>query len=263
VDFVAGDVEDFDLVRRCLEGTAGCIHLAAQTSVPKSLEVPQVTSRTNLLGFVNILEAARHQSVRTVVYASSAAVYGHAQQLPVNESTARVPLSPYGLDKCVNEDYAALFARLSDTRLVGLRYFNAYGPHQDPASPYSGVISRFMERLRTRKAPQIFGDGRQTRDFVYVGDVARANVLALQSAPGGVYNIGTGREVTLLGLLNLLQELTGNGMEPEWLPPRPADILHSCADISAFAGATGFRSETSLRDGLQATLNWLTHTSTG
>lgn len=253
-EFIQGDVEDADEVQRCMQGMSACIHLAGQVSVQQSIETPVGSARTNILGFINVLEASRRTGVQRVVYASSAAVYGHASQLPIVEDAPRAPISPYGLEKCINEDYAALYSKLYGLICVGLRYFNVYGPLQDPASQYSGVITRFTDCLRSKRQPLLYGDGSQSRDFIFVGDVARANQLALESMHSGRFNVGTGVSVTLIQLLTTLSALSNTELIPVSMPAQAGDILLSSADVSAIAVALGFKAQTTLHEGLSVTL---------
>ncbi len=186
---VEGDIRDAPSVQRAMTGVDHILHLAAQVSVRASVEAPALSASHNVAGFLNIADAARRPGVLRLVYASSAAVYGAPRVLPLDEGSACEPLSPYGLEKLVNDQYAALFGRLYGTSMLGLRYFNVYGPRQDPASPYAGVISRFASRLASNEPLSVFGDGQQTRDFIFVKDVARANVAALRSKCNGVLNV--------------------------------------------------------------------------
>jgi len=247
VECVAGSITDPVCLREVCSGADGVFHQAAIVSVPRSVEEPARSHDVNLTGTLQILLAARDAGVRRVVLASSAAVYGDCPRLPLRESECPAPLSPYALQKCAGEAYAALISGLAT---VSLRYFNVYGPGQDPASPYSGVISVFADRIRQGLPLVIHGNGDQTRDFVHVDDVVRANLLAMDpGTPEGVYNIGTGTETSILGLARLLADICGKDPGIIHGPPRAGDIRRSCADISR-ARAVGYAPSVDIRDGL-------------
>ncbi|MBL8471955.1 MAG: NAD-dependent epimerase/dehydratase family protein [Rhodocyclaceae bacterium] len=230
LEIVAGDIRDLATVERCTGGITHVLHLAAQVSVAASVSQPLNSASVNVAGFLNVLEASRKAGVQRLVYASSAAVYGAPRRLPLDEAAPTAPLSPYGLEKLINDQYAELYRDLYGQSNCGLRYFNVYGPRQDPHSPYSGVISIFAQRLRAGAPITINGDGQQTRDFIFVGDVARANVAALQCDTPGVVNIATGRSVTLLDLVGALATTTAKPPQVEHGPPRDGDIRYSAAD---------------------------------
>jgi UDP-glucose 4-epimerase len=250
LELVVGDIRDAAVVERAMRGMQGCIHLAAQVSAARSVEDPFGSAMRNILGFVNVIESVRAQRVPRLVYASSAAVYGDCDRLPLSEDETPQPTNPYGLEKQVDELYAGLYARLHGLNSLGLRYFNVYGPRQDPSSPYSGVISKFIERLAADEPPTVFGDGRQTRDFVHVSDVARANALALASDSTGVCNVATGSRIDLLRLLKVLGNCLGSAAEPQFGTARTGDIRHSCGSNERLRGALGFTPEQSLEEGL-------------
>ncbi len=230
LEVVAGSVEDPDVLRSSFREVVAVVHLAAQVSVQRSVEDPVQSCRQNILGFVGVLDAARKQSAR-VVYASSAAVYGDPETLPLSERATIQPISPYGLEKYGNELYAELFGRLHGLSQLGLRYFNVYGPRQDPNSPYSGVISRFIDQLRRGRALTVRGDGLQERDFIHVSDVARVNVAALRNRADGVVNVASGRVISIRRLAELMIELHGGTSDVEWVAPLPGDIRRSQADV--------------------------------
>ena len=248
---VEGDIRDEALVMRVVEPVTHVLHLAAQVSVRASVEEPVASAGHNVTGFLNVLGAVRSRPGVRMVYASSAAVYGAPRDLPLVESSACEPSSPYGLEKFVNDQYAALFRALYDVSALGLRYFNVYGPRQDPASPYAGVISRFASRLHADEPLTVFGDGQQTRDFVFVKDVARANVAALSCAETGVVNVGTGRSVTLIELVKTLARCAGRTPEVRFGPPAPGDIRHSAMRPDRIREMLGFLPGTTLHDGLR------------
>lgn len=249
---VVGDITDPAAVADALAGVDGVLHLAAQVSVANSVEDPVRSCRDNLLGFVTVLDGARRAGVARFVYASSAAVYGQPAELPLWEDSAAAPASPYGLEKLVNDKYAALYRELHGLSALGLRYFNVYGPGQDPKSPYSGVISVFCDRLRSGQPLTVHGDGMQTRDFVYVGDVAAANLAALSSDASGVLNVGTGSSRTLLELIDALGRVAGVVPQVFHSTPREGDIRHSAMATARLQQIFGSVPATPLEQGLRA-----------
>jgi UDP-glucose 4-epimerase len=249
VESIEGDIRDAAIVRRAMQGVTHVLHLAAQVSVRASLEDPAHSASHNIAGFLNVADAARNAGVR-LVYASSAAVYGAPETLPLDEGAPCRPTSPYGLEKWIDDQYAGLYRDLYGTSTLGMRYFNVYGPRQDPASPYAGVISRFAARIGSDAPLTVFGDGRQTRDFVYVGDVARANVAALESSYQGVLNIGTGTSVNLLQLIEALGRCAGRTPQVRFDPPVAGDIRDSAMRPERMREVLGFVPATALVDGL-------------
>ncbi len=252
---IEGDITREQDVNQAMQGVDQCIHLAAQVSVVSSVEDASFSAQQNILGYVNIIEAMRKQNVSRLVYASSAAAYGNPIELPLKETSALSPESPYGLEKKVNEQYAELFLTLHKLSACGMRYFNVYGPRQDPKSPYAGVIALFVERIKNKQGLTIFGDGLQTRDFVFVHDVARANLAALQSDYNGACNVGTGTSVTLLQLIDVLEELCGWQVEKQFAAPREGDIVHSAAVVDCLNNTLGYQSTVTLHEGLQTLLD--------
>jgi UDP-glucose 4-epimerase len=231
------------------------VHLAAQVSVVHSVQNPLVDMQVNYGGTLHVLEYARATGVKKVVFASSAAVYGEVATMPVGEDTPTRPVSPYGIDKLASEHALDYYAAVHGVPGTALRFFNVYGPRQDPSSPYSGVISIFAERARAGRTLTIFGDGGQTRDFVYVGDVVRAIVAALgDGADRVVANVGTGGEITVLELARSIVELCGGRSTIEHAPSRAGEILKSRARVDRLRDALGVVAETSLLDGLRETL---------
>jgi len=249
---IEGDVRDAASVERAAAGASHVLHLAAQVSVRASVETPVQSASHNVTGFLNVADAARRLGVERLVYASSAAVYGAPSTLPLTEDSRCAPASPYGLEKLINDQYATLFARLYRLSMLGLRYFNVYGPRQDPSSPYAGVISRFASRLARDEPLMVFGDGGQTRDFVFVKDVARANLAALQSSRSGILNIGTGTSVTLLELIDALARCSGRTPRISFEPPAPGDIRHSAMRPDCAREALRFTAQTPLLEGLRS-----------
>lgn len=249
-----GDIADGAAVEKALEGVSHVLHLAAQVSVRASIDDPAFSCRNNVQGFVNVLDGARRAGVQRVVYASSAAVYGTPERLPLDEESPVAPISPYGLEKSINDQYAALFRHLYGQSSLGLRYFNVYGPRQDPASPYAGVISRFADRLTRGEPLRVFGDGRQTRDFVFVRDIARINAQALASPAYGVCNVGTGSTTTLLALIDALAACAGRTPVVQFDSPAPGDIRHSAMSPKRLAEMFEEVPATPLASGLKALL---------
>jgi UDP-glucose 4-epimerase len=250
-----GSVTDQSFLRAAFEGADCVYHLAAIASVKKSVEDPLWTNYVGIDGTLNVLVAARDAGVRRVVLASSAAVYGYSPDLPKQEDMMPEPKSPYAVSKLAGEHYFRVFEELYGLETMSLRYFNVFGPKQDPSSEYSGVISRFISLLLKGEQPLIYGDGEQTRDFVYVKDVVKANVLANSSRISGVYNIACGRSISLNVLAKCIGEILGQEVRPRYEATRPADIRHSLADIS-LARSFGYSPDYSLEDGLKETIRW-------
>ena len=258
VTLLEGDITDLADVERAVDGVDAVMHLAAVVSVPVSVERPLFAHAVNATGTLNVLDAARRAGVRRVAYASSAAVYGAIADLPAREEAPLVPSSPYGSQKRYNEEAARLATELYGLETVGLRYFNVYGPRQDPRSPYSGVLSIFIDRLLAGEPVAIHGDGMQTRDFVFVGDVARANVAALTGTGGSglAFNVGTGRETSVLDAYRAIAREAGREAEPSFTPARAGDIRHSVAAVSAIARELGWQAEIAFEDGIRETIAW-------
>ena len=249
---IEGDVRDAAITDAAVKGVDAVLHLAAQVSVPRSVADPVESSTHNIAGFLNVLDAVRRHKIPRMVYASSAAVYGVPEALPLLETNTAKPLSPYGLEKFINDQYAALYGELYGVSSVGMRYFNVYGPRQDPKSPYAGVISKFADGLEDGKPLRVFGDGSQTRDFIYVGDVARANVLALQGDVVGVLNVGTGTSVTLLELIEAMKEAFDKPALVRHEPPATGDIAHSATNPARLKQTLGWQPATTFVQGLRA-----------
>ena len=260
LSFIDGDVRDAAVVDAAVTGVDAVMHLAAQVSVPRSVADPVESSTHNIAGFLNVLDAVRRHKIPRMVYASSAAVYGVPEALPLTEANTAKPLSPYGLEKLINDQYAALYRELYGVSSVGMRYFNVYGPRQDPKSPYAGVISKFADGLEGTRPLRVFGDGSQTRDFIYVGDVARANALALQSDVTGVLNVGTGTSVTLLDLIDAMKEAFGKPAEVRHEPPATGDIAHSATNPARLKQTLGWQPATTFVQGLRALAESLRNT---
>jgi UDP-glucose 4-epimerase len=252
LDIQEGDIRDVAMVHKAMEGITHVLHLAAQVSVQASVDDPCQSCSTNIGGFVNVLQAVRTFRIPRFVYASSAAVYGHPQRLPIAEGDSCQPCSPYGLEKSVNDQYAALFSREFSLSLLGLRYFNVYGPRQDPTSSYAGVISKFIAMIEARQPLAVFGDGSQTRDFIFVKDVARANVHALLSEMTGVCHVATGKSHTLLDLIKMLSQCANRQVEIVHHAPRVGDIPFSEADITRLRSLMPTQDLTELSTGLSS-----------
>lgn len=258
-ELVVGDVANRDLVARMMAGMAGCFHLAAVASVQRCTEDWLGAHRTNLTGTITVFEAARRGGTRPipVVYASSAAVYGDNPRVPLDESAVTRPLSAYGADKLACELQARVAWTVHGIPNVGLRFFNVYGPRQDPRSPYSGVISLFIDRTLAGRNVEIHGDGRQSRDFVYIADVVAHLLAAMQLPPEGarVFNVCTGRGTTILDLAQAVAELLGRRPALHHGPPRAGDIRTSLGDPDAASDALGLRATVAIREGLRRTLD--------
>jgi UDP-N-acetylglucosamine/UDP-N-acetyl-alpha-D-glucosaminouronate 4-epimerase len=252
VEIIEGDIRDRGVVNRAMAGIDFVLHQAAVVSVPQSMLEPLTTQAVNVSGTLNVLEAARQAGVQRVVCASSCAVYGDNPDLPLTESAALNPLSPYAVSKLIDEIYSQMYSQLYGLPTVCLRYFNVYGPRQDPSSEYAGVIAKFIDRMIDGQPPTIYGDGLQTRDFVFVGDIVRANLLALKrtEAAGQVFNITSDREVSLLELIDTCNQLLGTAWTPRFESMRPGDIRHSAGAGDKAARLLEFRPEVTLQSGL-------------
>lgn len=259
VTVIEGSVADEAAVARAVAGCQRVFHQAAIASVPATIERPVHTQRVNLAGTLNVLEASRAAGVQRLVFASSAALYGDQGARACREDMTPQPQSPYAIEKLAAEHYVRLYAQIYGLHTVALRYFNVFGPRQDPKSPYSGVISIFADRLMCGQPVTIFGDGEQTRDFVYVGDVVRANLLAggLPVPEGLVCNIGQGQGTSLNTLYAQLAEALGGPEAPLYAPARTGDIRHSLADVRRTRAALGFRPQVSVAQGLAQLVAWL------
>jgi len=258
ISFIKGSITDLEVVRKAMQEADYVLHLAARTSVPRSVKDPIETNRINVDGTLNVLLAARDAKVKRVVFAASSSAYGETPTLPKVETMQPAPISPYGVTKYVGELYAQTFGRIYGLENVSLRYFNVFGPRQDPNSPYSGVLSKFCTAFLEGTQPVIFGDGEQSRDFTYVENVVQANLLACEApnASGKVCNIGTGNRFTLNETVSLLQKITGERQEAKYEPAREGDILHSQADIAQSREVLGYSPTVEFEEGLQRTFSW-------
>lgn len=258
IRFLEGDVRDFEAVNAAASGCDAVFHLAAVVSVPRTVEEPLFSAMVNDVGTLHVFEAARSQRAASLVFASSSAAYGDDPRQPKHEALIPEPLSPYAVQKITGEHYAGVYHRLFGIKATSLRFFNVYGPRQDPGSPYSGVISIFMDRACRDLAPTIYGDGSQSRDFVYVQDVVRAclDAAASPSTGGMTFNVGTGRSTTIHELWQTIGKLSGCRRQPEYEPPRSGDILHSLAQMDRMRAAIGFAPRVTLEEGLARTFQW-------
>jgi UDP-glucose 4-epimerase len=256
IDLLRGDVRDTAVLARAVVGADVIFHLAAIASVPRSVEEPFDTHDVNLNGTVRLLEAARDAGVRRVVFAASAAIYGEGEELPKREEMAPDPASPYALQKYAGECYCAFFSRFHGLETVSLRYFNVYGPRQSPGSAYASVVPLFVQACLKGDAARIDGDGKQTRDFVFVGDVVRANLLAADTAgiSGITMNVASGRSTSVNQLLATIQEITGAHVLPKHTEARQGDVRHSRADVGRARQQLGFEPNTTLQEGLRDTV---------
>ena len=262
IEFIEGDVRDLELVRKAMDGVDYVLHQAAVPSVPRSVKDPLTTNAVNVEGTLNILIAARDAGVKRVVYASSSSVYGDTPTLPKQEGMKPQPRSPYAVSKLAGEFYCQVFYHVYGLETVVLRYFNVFGPRQDPESQYAAVVPKFITALLRNEPPTIFGDGEQSRDFTYVENVVEANLLATQAkgtdVAGQVFNIACGTRITINKLAQMLAEIIGVDpeLEPHYAPPRPGDVRHSLADISKGQEFLGYHVKVDLFEGLKRTVDW-------
>ena len=258
VDFMEGDLADLDVARRAVDGVDFVLHQAAIPSVPRSVEDPITSNRANIDASLNILIAARDSGVKRLVYAGSSAAYGDAPTLPKVEDMPAAPLSPYALQKLVAEQYCQLFTRLYGLETVTIRYFNVFGPRQDPSSSYSGVISLFISTLCEGRQPTIYGDGEQTRDFTYVANVVDGALRACRApaVSGEVINVAVGDRISLHQLFRTVRDLVGARLEPVYAAPRRGDVRDSQADIQKARRLLGYEPMVGFDEGLKKTVEW-------
>jgi UDP-glucose 4-epimerase len=256
IRFVRGSVTDLKLMKRMLKGVDFVFHEAAIPSVPRSVRDPLATNEAGITGTLTTLVASRDCGIRKLVLASSSSIYGDTPKLPKHEGLAPNPKSPYGLTKVICENYCELFGELYGLMTISLRYFNVYGPRQDSRSQYAAVIPRFIAKALAGRDLVIFGDGQQTRDFTYVQDVVRANLLAVESRAKGSYNIASGNRTRIIDLASAIIDITGSEAGVEYKSPRSGDIRHSLADIAKAGEAFGYTPEYSLMRGLNKTVTW-------
>src|ERR1700680_1542437 len=258
IEFMQHSITDLDRVREACRGVDYVIHLAARPSVPRSVKDPLETNRINVDGTLNVLVAARDAGVRRVVFAGSSSVYGDTPTLPKREDMPPAPISPYGVSKLVGELYGKVFYRVYGLEFVSVRYFNVFGPRQNPGSPYSGVLSLFNAAVLHGTQPTVYGDGEQSRDFTYVGNAVEANLLACEAkrAAGLAINIGTGSRYTPKHNLALLEKITGRPAKARYAPPREGDIRDSQADITLAKDVLGYNPRFGFDEGLKHTWDW-------
>jgi nucleoside-diphosphate-sugar epimerase len=258
VEVIRGDIRDRDAVETAVEGVDYVLHQAALASVQRSIDEPAESSEVNIQGTLNLLESARRSSVRRFVYASSSSVYGDSDVLPKVETMPPRPKSPYAVAKLCGEYYCQVFSEIHGLPTVSLRYFNVFGPRQDPSSQYAAVIPIFAQQLIEGRAPTIFGDGKQSRDFTFVSNVVNANIRACEANTTGakVYNVACGDRFDLNYLYGRLRVLLGSDLEVRYGPERPGDVKHSQADITAVARDLGFEVEVGFEEGLERTMQW-------
>ena len=259
VELLQGSLTDMATVRKAVAGMDVVFHQGALPSVARSVEDPLTTHQVNATGTLLLLLAAREAKVKRVVFASSSSVYGDTPTLPKREEMPPNPQSPYALSKLIGEQFCRLFWRLYGLETVSLRYFNIFGPRQDPTSQYAAVIPRFITKLLRGERPTIYGDGEQTRDFTFVDNCVQANLLAAtaEGVAGEVFNVGAGKQTSVNELFRLIRSLIGiNNIEPLYAPPRPGDVRHSLADITKARERLGYEPSVSLEEGLERTIAW-------
>jgi len=258
ITLIKGSITDIEVVRKAMHEAEHVIHLAARTSVPKSVKDPIETNRINIDGTLNVLVAARDAKVKRIVFAASSSAYGETPTLPKVEKMEPQPISPYGVTKYVGELYAKTFGRCYGLENVSLRYFNIFGPRQEPTSPYSGVLAKFCTAFLEDTQPVIFGDGEQTRDFTYVDNAVQANLLACEApnVSGKVFNVGVGGRFSLNQTVTLLSNISGKKLEPKYEPARDGDIRDSQADISQAREFLGYEPSVAFDEGLRRTFEW-------
>ena len=258
ITLVKSSVTDIEAVREAMHEAEYVLHLAARTSVPRSVKDPLETNRINIEGTLNVLVAAKEKKVKRVVFAASSSAYGETPTLPKVETMQSQPISPYGVTKYVGELYGQAFLKCYGLETVSLRYFNIFGPRQDPSSPYSGVLAKFCSAFLEHTQPVVFGDGQQTRDFTFVDNAVHANLLACETPnlAGKVLNIGCGGRISLNEVLATLRKITGKALEAKYDPPREGDIRDSQADISQARAYLGYAPQVGFEEGLRLTFDW-------
>lgn len=256
INFIEGSITDQDLLKEAFSGSDTVFHQAAIPSVQRSVDNPIASNEANVEGTLKVLVAARDCNVRKVVYASSSSAYGDTPTLPKKEEMKPNPKSPYAISKLAGEYYCRVFSEVYGLKTACLRYFNVYGPRQNPESQYAAVIPRFITRVLANSPPVIYGDGKQTRDFTFVKDVVKANILAMQSPAEGVFNIACGQRVSLNELAGKIMKITGVKLDPIYDEPRQGDVRDSLADISSARDKLGYRPDFDLDSGLEETIRW-------
>jgi nucleoside-diphosphate-sugar epimerase len=258
ITFIKGSITDIEVVRKAMHEAEFVLHLAARTSVPRSVKDPIESNRINVDGTLNVLVAARDAKVKRIAFAASSSAYGETPTLPKVETMVPAPISPYGVTKFAGELYLQTFGRCYGLENVSLRYFNVFGPRQDPASPYSGVLAKFCTAFLEETQPVIFGDGEQTRDFTYVENAVQANLLAFEApqVSGKVFNVGFGGRVSLNQVVEVLSKISGTRLEVKHDPPRDGDIRDSQADITQARELLGYDPQVNFEEGIRRTFDW-------
>jgi len=258
ITLIKSSITDIEAVRNAMHEAEYVLHLAARTSVPRSVKDPLETNRINIEGTLNVLVAAKEKRVKRVVFAASSSAYGETPILPKVETMQPQPISPYGVTKYVGELYGQAFLKCYGLETVSLRYFNIFGPRQDPSSPYTGVLAKFCTAFLEHTQPVVFGDGQQTRDFTFVDNAVHANLLACEAPnlAGKVFNIGCGGRISLNEVLATLRKISGKALEAKYDPPRQGDILDSQADISQARALLGYAPHVGFEEGLRRTFDW-------
>jgi UDP-glucose 4-epimerase len=258
ITFFEGDLRDERTVSKACSGCEVVFHQAAMVSVPKTIENPLESAMINDIGTLTVFGCCKNNRVKRIIYASSSAVYGDDPRIPLKEDTPPSPISPYAVQKLTNEYYGKTFSLLYGLESVGLRYFNVFGPRQDPSSPYSGVISIFMSKSLQNMAPTIYGDGNQTRDFIFVKDVVRSNLAAsiVEGVSGKVFNVATGRQISILELWNTICNVSGCKLTPLYSFERKGDILHSAGNVHMMKTCLGVEPQFSFEDAVKTTYEW-------
>jgi len=259
IELIEGDIRDLPTVKEAVKGIDYILHQGAIPSVPRSIASPIESNEANANGTLNLLVAARDEGVKRMVYASSSSVYGDTPELPKKEDMRPNPLSPYAVAKLAGEHYCQVFFKIYGLETVCLRYFNVFGPRQDPTSQYAAVVPKFITAILLGKSPTIYGDGLQSRDFIYIENVICANLLATQSpeAPGKVYNMACQKRFTLLELIDVLNGILDTKIKPVHADPKPGDVKHSVADITRAKNELGFNVEVDFKEGLKRTIDWM------
>jgi nucleoside-diphosphate-sugar epimerase len=259
IELVEGDIRSFHLLREAVEGVDFILHQAALPSVPRSVKDPLTSNEVNVSGTLNILEAAKDEGVERVVYASSSSIYGDLETLPKTEDMLPKPLSPYAVSKLAGEKYCQVFTRLYGLKTIALRYFNVFGPRQDPNSQYAAVIPRFIRMIRNDEPPVVFGDGEQSRDFTFVENVVHANLLGCDDRAaefsGEVFNIACGKRVTVNRMIEFINRNLKKSVKPSFSPPRAGDVKHSLANIGKAQQLLGYGVKVEFEAGLEALMN--------
>lgn len=258
IELIEGDIQSYERAHTAVRGCELVFHLAALPSVPRSVQDPLTSNATNVIGTLNVLLASRDAEVRRVVYASSSSVYGASEELPKREEMAVTPIAPYAVSKLAGEGYCRSFTRVYGLDTVALRYFNVFGPRQDPLSQYAAVIPRFIAAFRDRRRPVVYGDGEQSRDFTFIDNAVDATLCAARAGKGvagEMFNAACGSRISLLDILAELRSLTDTELEPEHLPARAGDVRHSLADISKAGSALGYEPTVDFREGLRRMLS--------